>query len=452
MKKLTIRLKITLWFTVFMLLLSAIVFLFILFVSDSAASSQAQGALVALVEDNMDEAEYDDGALDIDDDFIEFRSGVYCLLFDSSGMCRSGYSPYGDLTQLPFTDGVVRSVSLGKESVLIYDRLISDKEYPDLWVRGIAAAGDSPLTSSAVYQATLFSLPLLILLAAVGGYLLAKRSLRPIQDIRQTAQEIASSGDLSKRIALAGQGKDELHQLADTFNHMFARLETNFDAERNFTSDASHELRTPVATILAQCEYAFENASDEQELYACVASIQKQGFRISRLIEALLQLTRMEQRTETIDFESIDLSALVLTVCRESAELAEKNIVLIEDIRPNLSMRGNAALIARMLANLIQNAYRYGKEGGMLAVGLQATNDTISLSVRDDGMGIRAEDLPRIWNRFYQADASRSGAKSMGLGLAMVQQIAKLHGGNVDVQSEPGQGSTFTVQFPKSGF
>ena len=170
------------------------------------------------------------------------------------------------------------------------------------------SAGTTGFEFASLYTSALFSIPFLILLAAFGGYLLAKRSLRPIRVISQTAEEIGNSGDLSKRIAIDENG-DELHQLAGTFNRMFDQLEQNFEAEKQFTADASHELRTPIATILAQCEFAFENASGEAELYEIVGDIQKQGYRMTRLVESLLDFTRLEQRTERAAFEIIDMSA-----------------------------------------------------------------------------------------------------------------------------------------------
>lgn len=451
MRKLTIKLKITLWFTSFMILLSAVVFAFIAFISNTTTTNQTRGVLTSLIDKNTREIDYDDGRLEIDDDFVSFRNGVYCLVFYESGEKVSGHAPYDALENEPFDDGNIRSVKIDDETYLIYDRMVSFKRHEDVWVRGVVLEGGNAITSSAVYQAVLIALPLLIILAAVGGYLIARRSLRPIQHISETAEDIGNSADLSKRIEM-DNGGDELHQLVGTFNRMFDRLEANFEAERHFTSDASHELRTPVSTILAQCEYAFENASGEQELYEVIGAIQKQGYRMTHLIESLLQFTRMEQRTETVALETINLSRLVLSVCNEQKGVSEKNITLTENIQPDIQMKADMSLISRMLENLLRNACRYGKENGHIRVGLKGANDEIILSVSDDGIGIAQEELPKIWNRFYRVEKSRSLAKGagLGLGLAMVKQIAELHGGSVEAKSVLGQGSVFTVRFTKS--
>ena len=451
MRKLTIKLKITLWFTAFMIMLCAAVFVFIAFVSDSTATRDVRNNLTSLVDRNTREIDYDDGRLDIEDDFIAFQNGISCILFYEDGTKISGNAPYDALEEEPFEDGRIRPVKIDDDTYLVYDRLITMKRHDAVWVRGVVSESSGAISVSAVSSAALIALPLLIILAAVGGYLIARRSLRPIQKISETAEEIGSSGDLSKRIEMDSNG-DELNRLAGTFNRMFNRLETNFEAERHFTSDASHELRTPVTIILAQCEYAFENASGEQELYEAIGAIQKQGYRMTHLIESLLYFTRIEQHTESLSFETIDLSALVLSTCREQKEIEEKNISLAEDVQPGIEMRADTALFARMLVNLIRNAYRYGRENGSIRVSLKEQNNGIALSVADDGIGISPEELPKIWNRFYRVDKSRSSSEGLGLGLglAMVKRIAELHNGKIHSESELGKGSTFIIQFTKS--
>ena len=447
MKKMSIKLRITLWFTVFMLLLSATVFVLISLISTSTAMNHTRGFLTALVESNMGEVEYDDGEIDVDDDFISFRNGIYSIVLDENGRRHYGYVPYAELENIPLVDDVVRSVDVGNEAYLVYDRVVTQRNRPYIWVRGVVSESGGSVDTAAIYRAVIIALPILILLASVGGYILAYSSLRPINKIRKTAEEISKSGDLSKRIEL-GHNKNELYLLAETFNRMYERLEKNFEAERSFTSDASHELRTPITTILAQCEYAFENAKGEKELYEVIGSVQKQGYRIRRLIESLLQFTRMEQQTEKVDFETIDLSGIVLSVCDEQEKTNNKNISLSTEVQPNIKMKAEMALITRLLDNLIRNAYKYGRENGNTKVALAKSGDKITLSVSDDGIGINSDELTKIWNRFYRADKSRNSATGgFGLGLAMVKQIAELHGGKVEVSSEPGKGSTFMIIF-----
>lgn len=447
----TIKLKITLWFTAFMIILAALLFAFIAFYSSSTTVHELRGRLTGLVEKNTSEIEYDDGELEIDDDFVSFRNGIYCLVISEEGERLGGAAPAAALEREPLLDGEIRSVKAGGESYLIYDRLVPVSKRARVWLRGTVPEKGGAIDAAALYRAALIAAPLLIILAAGGGYLIARRSLQPVKEIGRTAEEIRSSGDLSKRIGVGGRG-DELHRLAEIFNGMFDRLETNFAAQRRFTADASHELRTPVSTILAQCEYALEDVSEKEELYEIIGAIQKQGYRISHLIESLLSFTRMEQRTESYTFEDIDLSALVTSVCREQKGSGEKGIVLTEAIEPGIGMKGDGTLLARLLENLIRNAYRYGREKGRIGVALERAGGKIRLSVADDGIGIAAGEIPKIWNRFYRVERSRSSTrgKGLGLGLAMVKQIVELHGGRIEVKSEPRWGTVFTVFFDPS--
>lgn len=432
-----------------MIILSAVVFAFIAFFTSATATQELRGMLTRQVDKNTKEIEYDDGELKIDDDFVSFKNGIHGLVFDEAGAKISGYSPDEALEKEPFQDGVIRTVKVGVEPYLIYDRLVPVTKSRDVWVRG-AVLEKGTVNTTAVYRAVLIAIPLLIVLAAVGGYLLAGRSLQPIKEIGKTAEAIRESGDLSKRIGVDGSG-DELNRLAKIFNSMFDRLENNFEAQRRFTSDASHELRTPVSAILAQCEYALENVSEKEELYELIGAIQKQGYRMSHLIESLLSFTRMEQRMEAYSFEELDLSALVLSVCHEQKGSGEKGITLTEEIQPGIALKADRALIVRLLENLIRNAYRYGREQGMIRVALREVGGGIRLTVADDGIGIAEEEIPRIWSRFYRVEQSRSRVKGagLGLGLAMVKQIVELHSGRVEVKSEPRWGSVFTVIFDK---
>lgn len=449
MKKLSIKLKITLWFAAFMVLLCAAAFAFVALLSSSDTNRDLERSLTGFVDSNARAVRTEGGKVTANDDFITFRNGIYCILYDGSGEIVEGKAPYSELEEIELSEGGIRSEMVEGEEYLIYDLKIPDRDRSDVWLRGVTLANPNGLSRSAMLHAACIALPLLLALAVVGGYLIARRSLKPIQQISRTAELIGESGDLTRRIELSGSG-DELHQLAAVFNRMFDRLEKNFEAERSFTSDASHELRTPVTVILAQCEYALEDAKDEQELYEALGVVQKQGYRMKRMIESLLQFTRLEQQTEAFQPHPINLSALVEKVSRETSETGSKGIALHTDIAQNISVEGDEATLSRMLENLIRNAYKYGRENGNINVALKAENGKALLSVADDGIGISAEDMPRIWNRFYRADKARSagGEGGFGLGLAIVKQIAVLHGGSVEARSEPDKGSVFTVSLP----
>lgn len=318
--------------------------------------------------------------------------------------------------------------------------------YNSIFVRGLVLA--NPVTSvlDTVVKAIIYILPLFVILAAAGAYLLAKKTMKRVEDIGNSARRISDGKDLSQRIDIKG-GHDEISDLADTFNSMFERLQTSFENEKQFTSDASHELRTPLAVIKAECEYAMSPNADSSEKEEAFVSINEQTDKMTRLVSSLLSLTRAEQGTRKFNFENSDLSALFTDICLSYK--TEKNIQLHYNINSGIHLNMNSDLIRHLLENLISNAVRYGKESGNIWVSLTEDDSKVILSVKDDGIGIKEDDLPKIWSRFYRADSSRSNSEGFGLGLALVERIAALHSGKAEVKSVFGEGSEFTVTFFK---
>lgn len=229
---------------------------------------------------------------------------------------------------------------------------------------------------------------------------------------------------------------------------VFDRLERSFKAETQFTSDASHELRTPVTVILAECDTLERTQPTAEDYQEGVGVIRRQAQQMSRLIGQLLHITRLEQGTQKTYMERADLSALAEAVCEQQRLIAPAGTELTLDAPEPVEVQADVLLMTRVLNNLIANAFRYGKDGGHVSVTVRRENGWAVLAVRDDGIGIAPEQQERIWQRFYQVDPARSGGEGTGLGLYMVRQIARLHGGTAEVDSAPGQGSTFTVRIP----
>lgn len=449
MKKLSIKLRMTLWYTLLMLIISALMLGFMLTISGSVAESAATKELAAAIADNAGEVEYDDGELEIDDDFLPLSNGIYSALYTEDHVLVYGQVPAGFTADIAFESGGVRTVEQNGRSYYVYDMALTFQGYGTLFLRGVMAADSGAAAVNSIIRTAFITLPLIVALAALGGYFIARRSLRPVEDIRRAADDISEGGDLNTRIDI-GKGKDEIHRLAATFNRMFSRLEGSFLGEKQFTSDASHELRTPTAVILAQCEYALACAQTPEEYREAIEVIHRQASRMSRLIAQLLAFTRMERGLEVGDFARENVSELVSLICEEQAAANGRGIRMFTDIEPGIHARIERTLFSRLLINLISNAYKYGKDGGTVRVAFHAANGEATLSVADDGIGISAEDQAKVFRRFYQANPSRTPEENggMGLGLAMVEQAARLHGGRVALTSEPGRGSVFTVVFP----
>lgn len=320
----------------------------------------------------------------------------------------------------------------------------SEPLHGGVWVRGIVPSDSSSGAFSAINKAVIYTIPIFIVIAALGAYILSKRTIKPVENITLSAKEISSGSDLSKRIETEG-GSNEITALAQTFNDMLSRLQTSFESEKQFTSDASHELRTPLAVIKAECEYALSDNADSKDKEEALKSINEQTDKMTSLVNALLSLTRTEQGTQRFRFEKANLSLLVKDIC--NSFVPSNGITLTAEIEENISLCMEPSLISRLLENLLSNAVRYGNENGSIYVKLKRDKDNIILSVKDNGIGIKDEDLPKIWNRFFRADSSRSNSDGFGLGLALVDRIAALHGGKAEVKSALGLGSEFIITF-----
>lgn len=467
MNRLPIVAKITLWFSAALVIVVSITSVMILFVSDQILQKTIKDSLIDTVENNFDEVEfyptvasadpndtdyfvkYIDGFLEIDDDYLNEVNNVYSALYNSDGTMIYGENPIaGEIDDVEFVNSVVQSKKIDGTLYYIFDRSLSENGLDGLWLRGVVSENQGSVPMDKITRITIVFLPALMLLSIIGGYLLARRMMRPVKNISDTASQISDGGDLKKRIEL-GDGDDELHRLADTFNKMVERLELSFESERRFTSDVSHELRTPMSVIMAQCEYSLEKPMSGEEYCDCLKTIQRQGRKMTSLINDMLSFARMETNAEYYSKESVNLSETVSAVCEDMAMIKPNGITLEYEVQSDISVLGNAALLTRLVSNLIDNAYRYGKADGKTSVTLTQDTENIYLTVSDNGIGIKKDEADKIFERFYRADKSRN-SNGTGLGLSMVKQIALFHNGSVSVESEIGEGSKFTVSFRKN--
>lgn len=449
-KNLTIKLRITLWYTVFMTLLVAAVVALLLVLSHIRVHNEAQLRLTDAVERSFAQVSLIGNTLYFDDDLNYMAQGVSISVYNKEGMLLYGRIPaHFDGADMLIKDEM-QSVRAGNGSHwYVYDTCRTVEGFGTLWVRGITSQDTAEPAFSGVIVAALIVLPFFVLTAVIGGYLITRRTLRPLDAMTRTAQSIATGEDLTARIRLS-RGDDEIHTLAHTFDGMMERLQTSFENEKQFTSDVSHELRTPVAAILSQCEYASRPDSTEEELRQSLGGISAQARRMSALIAQLLLLARAESGKQVLQKESVDLTLLTEMVAEEQRTAAQaRNIALHTELAEEVIVTADEAMLMRLLINLLANAIAYGREGGNIWVTLAQAEDRITLAVRDDGIGIAPEHLEKIWNRFYQADPARSANRTgAGLGLPMVRWIARTHGGEVTAESAPGQGSTFVLSLP----
>jgi heavy metal sensor kinase len=291
------------------------------------------------------------------------------------------------------------------------------------------------------------AVPLALVLCGGVAYLLARKALAPVERLHRLTAEITAER-LDRRLPVE-RPDDELGRLAHTINEMIARLERSFAEVRRFTADASHELRTPLAAIRAEAEVALArplSAADHQEL---LGSVLEECERLTRLTDQLLALAR-EDAGAPAAYRAIDLSALVADVAATMRPLAQARSLRLEHVAAEgLTVRGDEGRLRQVFYNLLDNAIKYTPEGGAVEVRAAAEGDAAVVSVRDTGVGIAAEHLPRVFDRFYRVDKARSRAEGgTGLGLSIARSIVLAHGGRIDLASTPGQGTVCTVTLP----
>ncbi len=285
----------------------------------------------------------------------------------------------------------------------------------------------------------------ILLFGLAGGWWLVARAIRPIENISATAVKI-SAGDLSQRINVA-EAESELGQLASVLNSTFARLEAAFAQQQQFTSDAAHELRTPVAVMLTQTQATLNRERSTTEYRATVEACQRAAQRMRRLIESLLELARLDAGQEQMKRLKFDLSQTVWNCVELVRPLAAERGIKIHCDLPAVDSYGDAERLAQVITNLLANAVQYNKPNGEVRISAKLQGSMILLAVSDTGPGISSEALPHVFERFYRADQSRSSGQT-GLGLAISKAIVEAHGGTIEVLSKPGAGTTFTVVLP----
>jgi heavy metal sensor kinase len=299
-------------------------------------------------------------------------------------------------------------------------------------------------TLNRLLTALLIGVPVLVIITAFGGYFLAAHALAPIDNITRTARRI-SAEDLSARLNLPATD-DEVGRLAATFDTMLSRLDTSFKRERQFTADASHELRTPLAAMQAILSVVRGPRLTPEDYEHALDDLSEEANRLRSLVENLLRLARGDSRPPAAR-QTVDLSVLLCDVTDSLLPLAEaKGLTLTYAAPDGLTLSGDRDDLIRLFVNLLENAVKY-TEHGTIAVTAHANTDTLKVTVSDTGIGIPSHHLPYIFDRFYRVDASRASQGS-GLGLAIALDIARAHGGTLEVTSVVGAGTTFTVRLP----
>lgn len=353
-----------------------------------------------------------------------------------------------DLSDVPFKHELRRETVDG-EVYIVYDEFKPSHmgERNGYWIRGAQSIKYTKVLGHSVLVILIFVMPIILALTVMGGYFITKRAFLPINAILETANDISERNDVKQRIPIGENcRRDELYNLSVTLNRMLDKIEGMILREKQFTSDASHELRTPISVILAQGEYLLDIAEGDKERELAGDIVDKAKL-LSKLVSRLLLLARIDQNRQAFNKEKVDLGVILDIAVDSVKPLADKKgIYVFSDVADGLMIDADEALFVSALTNLLSNGVKYGREGGYVTVSASKIGCETEITVKDNGIGISNENIDKIWDRFFRADDARNDEYgSSGLGLAMVKSIVKLHGGVVFVRSDEGKGTEFKI-------
>jgi heavy metal sensor kinase len=291
--------------------------------------------------------------------------------------------------------------------------------------------------------------PICIVVAVVGGWLIAGAALRPVKDVTRFAERISGS-QLDQRIPVRA-ADDELGRLVDAFNRMVERLEASFRQINEFSSNVAHELRTPLTLLRGEAELAMSRDRSPERMRELAAGVHEEAVRMGRIVDDMLTLARADRGQAPLDLADVDVATILQDTYEDALILAAERDIEVR-LGPNdaARIRGDAARLRQLLRVLISNAVRYTDAGGSITIEGRRGGTFVRIAVEDTGVGIAPEHLPRIFDRFYRVDSGRSRDRGgAGLGLALARWIAEAHGGSIRATSEPGKGSRFVVELPR---
>jgi heavy metal sensor kinase len=459
----SLRARLTLWYLGFFSLLFLVFSLFL------------QSVLAGALERRLDEAlsvEANTAAALLADEFVEMKGDVAAAVSEVLGDLRLSASTVAFLSggrvlgsSAPLPPAEVEDIARRAAANRFPHQVVPVKQAgpngaraavvrvtlggQDYLVLAVQPLDEAVADLGLLRRVLLLALPLVIGLAGIGGYWLARRSLAPLASMASQARRISHS-NLETRLDV-GAAAEELAMLSESFNQLLSRLDQSFGHMRRFVADASHELRTPLSIIRGEADVALSHDRSAAEYKQALAIVLDESRRLSRLVDDLLNLARADAGRVKLQVAEFYLNDLVAECCRSAQTLASARRVTLEcPPHDDVSFRGDEELVRRMVMNLIDNAIRYTPEGGRVTATLESRGGDVAIRIADTGVGIAPEAAPHVFERFYRGDKARSRQDGgFGLGLAIVKWIAESHRGGVELASTPGAGSTFTVTLPR---
>lgn len=423
--------RVTLWYSIFIILLLVGMMFVMVGITNKSINEENKKELKQEVEEAAYEPER----------HKKFDDGVY-YSFYKDGKIVEDNLPNGFDKTIPLNDGIISTYKAKNKTYYYYDMFLKNGD--SRWVRGVMVVDDKNEAIDKIIYTMLIISPVIFFVIIFGGYYILKKAFNPVKKIMKTAIDIEEGGDFSKRIEVSKK-EDEFRMLALTFNEMLSSIEETFIREKQFNNDVSHELRTPVSVILAESEYGMKYLEDVEEAKGSCEVINRQALRMKQMIKQIMDFARLNKH---IELSSIDLSSIIRRKEEEFEKIAKtKNVNLTFDIDKSCVILGEELLLERLLDNLITNAFKFTKDS--IEIVLRKEKKIATLSIKDNGIGIEKKLQDRIWDRFYQVDASRNKdtKEGSGLGLSLVKKIIEIHKATIRIESEENEGANFIMEF-----
>lgn len=472
-----IRLQLTLWFTCVFAILLFIASAFLYKHLQTSLAGSLDGALQSRAEQIAGEIYMENGTIqmhesvgelpgfdqdassrplttaDVNDDILVRILDAHGKPFRSTPAFRLLRVPSSSVAQT--LDGQPWQATVttldGQQNARIYSRTINKDGHLIAIIQVGQFTGELQDMLHHVAEELLIMGVVVLLFSALGSYWLASRAFAPIHNLIRTARSI-KEGDLQQRVPVPA-ARDEVYFLAVTLNEMIESLDTAFSRQRRFVADASHELRTPVAVIRSTTDVALLHATTQEEYISVLRNVNIESERLGRLINDLLALARGDEGKTKLEHEPVRLDQLADVVAANADTIAEEHHVTIHrsQLQP-VTVIGDETRLIQMIMNLLDNAIIYTNPGGSVTLSVTATPTHAIVTIQDTGIGIGKEHLAHIFERFYRVDQARvrNAGGSSGLGLAIVNWTVQAHQGTITVESQPDQGSTFTVSLPRA--
>lgn len=444
-KKVSITKYIISYLIVLIFALSFLMVIFVSILADRMIYYDIQSTLIREIIKNNKNVRFEDGIIKPNEDFRFEDDGIYFQIVAENGSLILGESPIVLETTEKGVSQRLEMVESGGEEYYVIGRInkrltkkVGHLIYNQCIVNKRNIDSKYPFIKYTSYAST----PIFLALVLMAGIVMSGKISGPLKQMSETAEIIGQEGKLSKRMEYDGKIK-ELGVLAATNNGMLERIEHMLETQKQFSSDVAHELRTPIAVLLAQCEYAKEYAGTKKEFDDAIEVIYRQTKKTNMVITQLLNLNRLERDHVVLDLENADLDEMICSICDE-IEFKEKDGVQFDLSLSGVRADVDIGLMLILLQNLIQNAVKYSSRPARVKIATRYREGAVVVTVQDFGCGIREKDLPYIFEPFYRVEKSRN-SEGFGLGLPLADRIAKVHGGELKVDSVWGEGSTFTL-------